>query len=243
MARRTRIVGWRWRFKDGGFKHIAQKAEHISKGSVLVSRIYLRMLCTITYLTRWKEKGTIRFIPELVHNLASALALRAPLLLLLTCSHEVNRDRTNWRACRSGPRVYVGCSAEWSLQELSCHVLVHEGMKDATSSNLLDPALDTASPSVWFIRSADGRSTTREWGCLQLHEDATRNVPWALTSNLPAHHETAHLTRQTCGTGTQRTVHGRRTSGWGRVVEDGGSLWQENIVGHNTNVDWAVHER
>ena len=26
-----------------------------------------------------KERGTIRFIPELVHNLASALALRAPL--------------------------------------------------------------------------------------------------------------------------------------------------------------------
>ena len=25
----------RWRFNDGGFKHIAQKAEHISKGSVL----------------------------------------------------------------------------------------------------------------------------------------------------------------------------------------------------------------
>ena len=36
--------------------------------------------CTITYLTRWKERGTIRFIPELVHNLASALALRAPLV-------------------------------------------------------------------------------------------------------------------------------------------------------------------
>ena len=30
---------------------------------------------------RWKERGTIRFIPELVHNLASALALRAPLVL------------------------------------------------------------------------------------------------------------------------------------------------------------------
>ena len=28
----------------------------------------------------WKERGTIRFIPELVHNLASALAPRAPLL-------------------------------------------------------------------------------------------------------------------------------------------------------------------
>ena len=40
----------------------------------------LPMLCTITYPTRWKERGTIRFIPELVHNLASALALRAPLL-------------------------------------------------------------------------------------------------------------------------------------------------------------------
>ena len=44
----------------------------------LVSRT-LPMLCTITYLTRWKERGTIMFIPELVHNLASALALRAPL--------------------------------------------------------------------------------------------------------------------------------------------------------------------
>ena len=41
----------------------------------IVSRTYL----PITYLTRWKERGTIRFIPELVHNLASALALRSPL--------------------------------------------------------------------------------------------------------------------------------------------------------------------
>ena len=89
---------------DCGFKHTDQKAEQISKGSVLalysggwslkrlflygsaalpwflVSRNYLPMLCTITYLTRWKERGTIMFIPELVHNLASALALRASLL-------------------------------------------------------------------------------------------------------------------------------------------------------------------
>ena len=43
----------------------------------------LPMLCTITYLTRWKERGTMRFIPlwgtmRFMHNLASALALRAP---------------------------------------------------------------------------------------------------------------------------------------------------------------------
>ena len=40
----------------------------------LVSWTYVANACTITYLTRWKERGTIRFIPELVHNLASALA-------------------------------------------------------------------------------------------------------------------------------------------------------------------------
>ena len=89
-------------FHDGGFKHTAQKAEHISIGSVLALTLVagrsngcffmvqqpcpgslspglLANACTITYLTRWKERGTIRFIPELVHNLASALALRAPL--------------------------------------------------------------------------------------------------------------------------------------------------------------------
>ena len=96
---------------DGGFKHTAQKAEHIWKGSVLalysllfggwwlkrlflygsaalpwflVSRPYLPMLCTITYLPRWKEWGAIRFILELVHNLASALALRAPLAQIIS---------------------------------------------------------------------------------------------------------------------------------------------------------------
>ena len=90
---------------DGGFKHTAQKAEHISKGSVLaltlvagrsngcffmvqqpcpgsLSTGLLANACTITYLTRWKERGTIKLIPELVHNLASAPALRASLLLL-----------------------------------------------------------------------------------------------------------------------------------------------------------------
>ena len=49
----------------------------------LVSWTYLPMLCTITYLTRWKERGTIKFIPELVHNLAPALALRAPIMMIL----------------------------------------------------------------------------------------------------------------------------------------------------------------
>ena len=29
----------------------------------------------------WKERGTMRFIPELVHNLASAFALRAPMMM------------------------------------------------------------------------------------------------------------------------------------------------------------------
>ena len=47
--------------------------------------LLLAIACTITYLTRWKERGTIRFIPELVHNLASALALRAPLVMLTIC--------------------------------------------------------------------------------------------------------------------------------------------------------------
>ena len=96
--------GWlKMTVHDGGFKHTAQIAEHISKGSVLALTLVagrsngcffmvqqpcpgslspglLANACTITYLTRWKERGTIRFIPELVHNLASALALRAPLL-------------------------------------------------------------------------------------------------------------------------------------------------------------------
>ena len=44
----------------------------------LVSGLTLPMLCTIAYLIRCKERGTIRFTPELVHNLVSALALRAP---------------------------------------------------------------------------------------------------------------------------------------------------------------------
>ena len=46
----------------------------------LVSWTYLSILCTITYLTRCKERGTIRIIPELVHNLASAFALCAPMI-------------------------------------------------------------------------------------------------------------------------------------------------------------------
>ena len=39
--------------------------------------IYMVNVCQT--LSKSKERGTIRFIPELVHNLASALALRAPL--------------------------------------------------------------------------------------------------------------------------------------------------------------------
>ena len=73
--------------------HCSESRAHF-KGSVLAltlvaGRLFpgslspgllLAIACTITYLTRWKERGTIRFIPELVHNLASALALRAPLI-------------------------------------------------------------------------------------------------------------------------------------------------------------------
>ena len=44
------------------------------------------------------------------------------------------------------PRVHVGFS-EWSWQELSRHVPIHAWTKEATSSNLLEPALDTALPS------------------------------------------------------------------------------------------------
>ena len=48
-----------------------------SSGS-LSPGLTLPMLCTITDLTRWKKRGTIRFAQKLVQNLASALALRAP---------------------------------------------------------------------------------------------------------------------------------------------------------------------
>ena len=100
-------------FHDGGFKHTAQKAEHISKGSVFALTLVagrsngcffmvqqpcpgslspglLANACTITYLTRWKERGTIRFIPELVHNLASALALRAPLVIKIALGLNIH---------------------------------------------------------------------------------------------------------------------------------------------------------
>ena len=45
----------------------------------------------------------------------------------------------------------VGFSAECSSQYLSCHIPAHEGTKEATSSNMLDPALETASPSVTAV--------------------------------------------------------------------------------------------
>ena len=76
---------------DSFFISFLESRAHL-KGSVLALTLVAGRLCpgslspgllanacTITYLTRWKERGTIRFIPELVHNLASALALRAPL--------------------------------------------------------------------------------------------------------------------------------------------------------------------
>ena len=40
----------------------------------------------------WKERGTIRFIPELVHNLASALALRAPLEIKKNIVEKISRQ-------------------------------------------------------------------------------------------------------------------------------------------------------
>ena len=49
------------------------------------------------------------------------------------------------------PDCMLAVFAEWSWQELSCHVPVHEGMKEATLSNLLDPALDTTPPSVRYV--------------------------------------------------------------------------------------------
>ena len=51
-----------------------------STGS-LFPGLTLPLFRTITYLTRWKERGTIRCISELVRNLASALALRAPMMM------------------------------------------------------------------------------------------------------------------------------------------------------------------
>ena len=47
------------------------------------------------------------------------------------------------------------------IQKYNIYVLMHEETKEATSPNLLDPALDTASPLVWSVRSADGRATAR----------------------------------------------------------------------------------
>ena len=66
MARRTRMIGWRCRFEDGGFKHTAQKLEHTTKGSVLdVSS------------GGWSLKRLFLYGSAALHNLASALALRA----------------------------------------------------------------------------------------------------------------------------------------------------------------------
>ena len=53
---------------------------------------------------RWKERGTIRFIPELVHNLASALALRAPLARRSDNSHlenYVSHYKSDLEHCKS----------------------------------------------------------------------------------------------------------------------------------------------
>ena len=98
------MVGYRWRFIMVVSNTLLRKQSTSQKGRSLpllwwlvgcffmvqqpcpgsLSPGLLVNACTITYLTRWKERGTIRFIPELVHNLASALALRAPLVLCLS---------------------------------------------------------------------------------------------------------------------------------------------------------------
>ena len=61
------------------------------------------MLCTVTYLTRWKERGTIRFIPELVHNLASAFALRASMMMKKSIFSRWWRRTFFWK-------IFISCN-------------------------------------------------------------------------------------------------------------------------------------
>ena len=55
-----------------GFFYMVQQPWFLASRTHVANALYNHL-----YLTRWKERGTIRFILELVHNLASALALRA----------------------------------------------------------------------------------------------------------------------------------------------------------------------
>ena len=65
--------------------------------------------------------------------------------------HLFNRHGTNWTACRSGPWVHSGCSAEWSWQELFYHVPLHE--RTTVYMNA--------------IRSADGKIFETFWNAFQ----------------------------------------------------------------------------
>ena len=77
---------------DGGFKHTAQKAEHISKGQSLPLLWWLVASSLVPCLLDFflpclyndlphqvKRERHYKVYTKLVHNLASALALRAPL--------------------------------------------------------------------------------------------------------------------------------------------------------------------
>ena len=68
-----------WRFNDGGFKHIAQKADHISKGSVLA------LSSGGWSLKRLFLYGSAALIPCLPDLLANALYNHLP--------HQVKRER------------------------------------------------------------------------------------------------------------------------------------------------------
>ena len=55
-------------------------------GSAALVSCLLDLCCQVqSSLSTGVKRGTIRFIPELVHNLASALALRAPLTTGCVC--------------------------------------------------------------------------------------------------------------------------------------------------------------
>ena len=118
----------------------------------------------------------------------------------------------------------VEVDLECMLAVLQNEVDKNDGTKEATSSNLLDPTLDTASPWVRSVRSADAGATAKGWECLhQLQDDKSRNVRWALTSNQSlraSRNSTPHTLDS--GRGTQMTVHGRNTR---RCMNDRRTPW------------------
>ena len=95
-------------------------ANHHSQHYTPVSRTYLPMLCTITHLTTWKERGTIIwFIPELVHNLASALALRAP---MISTTHSMTVLWTVWSIGYAQPHQTISDPAGIRAQNIFSQV-------------------------------------------------------------------------------------------------------------------------